>query len=156
ARVLIHVDDASPMAPARYLRYFVLQSSDGSNWTTESDAYLPNGAYVVPRDPTAVAGLLPAEVAWTRPSDGDTLRSTSLRQSDETSVAVASSIAEHWAAIVFSSRGSTADQFALVLATGRRSQGPGSPVTLDDPDSVRGFAISAYGVTALVNGRSGF
>lgn len=156
ARLLFHIDAESPWAARRYLRYVVLQVSDGAEWTTVSEAYLAPDVYVVPRDPTAMEGLLPEGVAWTRPSDGGTLRSTALRATDEVTLEIGAATVERWAGIGFSERGSTASSGDVVLAVGRKNAGGAIAVVLESPELVRGFALSRYGIATEVSGRAGF
>lgn len=157
ARVLVDITPTGDLAADRYLRYFVLQTYDGANWTTVSDAYLPAGAYLVPRDPTAVSGLLPADVSWTRPSDGTTLRSSSLRSASELVATINSAVSETWSAITFTPAGTTANSADLVIALARPTpDNAASPIQFEAPERVRGLTLSAYGVPALINGRESF
>ena len=162
-RILLHITPTGSLAADRYLRYLVLQTYDGANWTTVSEAFLPSGVYVVPRDPTAVTGLIPAVANWTRPSDGMTLRSTALRANTtsfpdaEVTVAINSTNAETWAAIKFTPAGTTINSSDMIVGSGRASpENASSPVQFISPDAVRGVTISSYGVPALINGREGF
>lgn len=162
ARVLVHVDAASELAPTRFLRHLVLQDYDGTNWITMGDALLPPGTYVVPRDPSSIIGLMPAGVPWTRPSDADALRSTALRSNTsftdaEVTAAVNSTDPETWAVLKFSPLGTTTNTGDLVIAAGRAMPaGSSCPVQLERPESVRGLSISSYGVTAMINDRASF
>lgn len=157
ARVLVHISPASQFAADRYLRYLVLQGYDGTNWNTLSDAYLPAGAYLVPRDPTSISGLLPSGVSWTRPSDGTVLRSTSLRSASEIPATINGTVSETWSAITFTPAGTTINSSDLVIGVARPTpENTASPIQFESPDLVRGLTVSTYGVAAMVNGRESF
>lgn len=157
ARVLVQIAPTSTLAADRYLRYLVLQTFDGTTWTTVSDAYLPAGTYLVPRDPAAVSGLLPDGVNWTRPSDGTTLRSTALRSGSELPATIDGTVSETWSAITFTPAGTTINSSDLVIGLARPTpENVASPIQFEAPERVRGLTLSQYGVPALVNGRESF
>ncbi|WP_438483093.1 pilus assembly FimT family protein [Oleiharenicola lentus] len=161
ARILIQNDPTSVDASRRYLRYVVLQVSDGTNWITVSDAYLPDGVAVLPRDLTNPSNLVNSEKLWTRPSDGAALRSTSLRTTSEYTLAVNSNTAEQWTAVAISASGATGNSGDLILGSVKMFPPDAtvagmSPIQFEDPETVRGVSIGTYGVAVLVNGRQGF
>ncbi|ACB77010.1 prepilin-type N-terminal cleavage/methylation domain-containing protein [Opitutus terrae] len=159
ARLLIHADAGSPQARERYLRYLVVQSEDAAGWQTLATASLPPGAYVMPRQPANVNGLLQSGVVWTRPSDGDSLRSSALRGSEfagaELDAAINGGTIEHWAAIVFSPLGTTNYTGDLVIARGNVQLGV-PPVQLITPDQACGVTLSVYGLVTRVPDRASF
>lgn len=163
ARVLVHIDPASPAQPARFLRYLALQSQSATGWQTMTDAYLPEGIYIVPGNFTSIpAGLFAANTStpWTK-VDGSALRSTALRSNQTGAETINSPGAEQWVRITISASGTTAQGGDLIVASGRRRppgsyQSGESPVELDNPESVRGLTLSAYGVPALINSRASF
>jgi type II secretory pathway pseudopilin PulG len=164
ARVLVQVDVASANQPARYLRYVAVQSQTaGGGWLTIMDAFLPDGVYVVPGNFSSMpAGLFASDTAvpWTK-SDGSALRSTALRANAITTEAINSPGAEQWAGITISANAGTVQSGDLILAAGRvrppdSYQSGESPIELENPENVRGLTLSAYGVPALINARSGF
>jgi prepilin-type N-terminal cleavage/methylation domain-containing protein len=163
ARVLVQVDAASLQQPSRYLRYVAVQLQTATGWQTVTDAFLPAGIYVVPGNFSALpAGLFGAGTTapWAR-TDGSALRSTALRANQITVETINSPVAEQWVSFTLSATAGTAQPGDLIVATGR-IRAPGSyavgesPVELENPESVRGLALSAYGVPALVNARTGF
>ncbi|MDB6166706.1 MAG: hypothetical protein JWQ83_1846 [Lacunisphaera sp.] len=167
ARVLVQIDPASPDASSRYLRYLVLQVANGGNWDTQTDAYLPDGVGLLPRDIATPANLMAPGKTWTRPSDGSALRSTALRAvivsfpDAEVALAINSSTTERWAAIKFTAAGTTQNSSDLILASLVRLapatfQAGESPVQFDNPDNVRGLSLSSYGVPTLINSRASY
>lgn len=163
ARVLVHVDQSSTAQPARYLRYLALQVQIAGVWQLVTDAYLPDGVYVVPGNFSA----LPAEMfatnavaSWTK-TDGSALRSTALRSNQITSETISSPVAELWVSITIAATGTTAQGGDIILAAGRL-RAPGSyaagdsPVELENPEDVRGLTLSTYGVPVLINSRASF
>lgn len=160
ARVAVQCDPVSPQAHERYLRYLVLQSRDETGWQTIADAFLAPGAYLLPRDPASVPGLLKSGQDWTRPSDGQALRSSALRSAAVTAdaefdAALNGEVVERWAAIVFSGLGTTPCSGDLVLARGR-VQPTVPPVVFDTPDHVCGAAVSTYGLVTRRPDRTSF
>ncbi|MBI2515403.1 MAG: hypothetical protein HYV95_00670 [Opitutae bacterium] len=165
ARILVHVDPGSADASTRYLRYLVLQVQAGGVWqpVPVAEAYLLEGVFVVPGNfANMPAGLFAADTVtpWTK-SDGSPLRSTALRTASITSEIINSTAAEQWVSITFAAAGTTAQSGDLILALGKirppGSSAPGdAPVELENPEEVRGLALSAYGLPVLVNGRASF
>jgi len=163
ARLLVHVDAASTATPPRYLRYLAVEIQTPSGWQLVSDAYLPDGVFVIPGNFSPLpAGLFAAGTSspWTK-SDNSALRSTALRSAQISSEQIGGAGAEQWTSIVFSPAGTTAQSGDLVLAAGRpRAPGsypPGdSPIELENPEEVRGLTLSAYGLPTLVNDRTSF
>lgn len=162
-RLLLHISPKSPLAAERYLRQLAVQVQDDTGWKVIDTASLPRGAYLLPREPASVSGLLEDAASWIRPSDGEALRSSAFRPPGssfpeaEVTVAVNSATPETWASIVFTPTGTTANSGDLVLAAGRAIP-PGSetPIRLQSPDAVRGAALSAYGVITLIDDRRSF
>ncbi len=163
ARLLVHVDANSTEQPSRFLRCVVVQIQNPVGWQTVTAAYLPEGVYVVPGNFSSIpAGLFATGTAgpWTK-SDASALRSTALRANAVTTDTINGADAAQWAAITISANAGTAQSGDLILASGR-PRAPGayqlgeSPVELDNPEAVRGLTLSAYGVPALINGRSSF
>lgn len=161
ARLLIQFDPGSPGASSRFLRHLVLQAQVNGAWQSVTDAFLPNGVYVIPGNFAFPGGLLaPADTPWTR-SDGQNLRSTALRSGNITSEAIYGDVVEQWISLPFAPAGTTAASGDLVLALGR-ARAPGSyaagesPVELVSPEQVRGLTVSSYGVATLINSRTSF
>lgn len=163
ARVLINVDPGSDSRPRRFLRYVVLQVQVDGAWQGVTDAYLPDGVYVVPGNFSSIpGGLFAADTAapWTKP-DGSALRSTALRSSQISAEAVNSAVAEQWVNLGLSAVGTTAQAGDIILAAGKL-RAPGSyaagesPVELGNPEAVCGVTLSSYGVPVLINSRAGF
>ena len=160
SRLLVHVDVGSSSQPLRYLRLVAVQTQASGGWQTITDAYLPDGVYVVPGNFTVTPAGLFSAVSWTR-ADGSALRSTALRSNQISTETIDGPAAEQWVSVTISAAAGTAQSGDLILAPGRlRPPGsylPGeSPVVLDNPDGVRGLTLSAYGVPALINARNGF
>jgi type II secretory pathway pseudopilin PulG len=165
-RLLLNVDPTSTAQPARFLRYLVVQVKDANDiWQPVTDAYLPDGAYVVPGKfdvlPAGLFASVPTGSAdWVR-SDGTPLRSSAFRQDRLTTETINSVTSEQWVSFALSAAGTTAQAGDIVLAAGR-VRPPGSyaagesPVELENPETVRGLTLSSYGVTALVNDRTSF
>lgn len=163
SRVLVCIDQNSSAQPSRFLRYVALQVQVADTWQLATEAYLPEGIYVVPGKFGSIpGGLFPTTTSmpWTR-SDGSSLRSTALRNDRITTETLDSVTAEQWVSISISVAGTTAQSGDIILAAGRR-RAPGSfaagesPVELLSPEQVRGIALSAYGVPVLVNSRASF
>ncbi len=163
ARVLVCIDPKSPAQPSRYLRYLALQVQVAGTWQPVTEAYLPEGIYVVPGNFSSIpAGLFATNPStpWTRP-DGSSLRSTSLRNGSISTETINSAVAEQWVSFHLSAAGTTAHAGDIILAAGRR-RAPGSfaagdsPVELLGPEQVRGISLSTYGVPVLVNSRVSF
>lgn len=170
-RLLVNAD---PAAQERYLRHLVLQlarqsGASPADWDTIATVTLPEGVYVVPASLTQTGGLVTNPADWKRVSDpaadlvSDLFNNQSLPVLLEGDVA-----AQLWAGVSFTPNGALAavgggppPKGALVIALGaRRTPGsypPGeSPVRLGNPQAVRGLVLSAYGVPALLGGRSSF
>jgi len=163
ARVLVHIDPNSTAQPNRYLRYVALQVQVAGTWQLVTEAYLPDGIYLVPGKFSSIpAGLFSTSTStpWTR-SDGSALRSTVLRNDWITTETIGHAVAEQWASFGISAAGTTAQWGDIILAAGRQ-RAPGSfaagesPVELLSPEQVRGLALSSYGVPVLVNSRASF
>lgn len=160
-RLLVQFDTTSRTAPTRFLRHLVLQAQVNGAWQSLSDAWLPDGVYVVPGNFAFPAGLIATTgVAWTK-GDGSNLRSTALRNVNLISESVYGDAVEQWASIPFAAAGTTAASGDIVLAAGR-TRPPGSyaegesPIELQHPDQVRGLTLSSYGVATLINSRTSF
>ena len=163
ARVLVHIDVASTSQPLRYLRYVAVQTQTATGWQTVTEAFLPNGVYVVPGNfSTIPAGLFAANTStpWAK-ADGSALRSTALRSNQIISETINSPATEQWVSFTLSSSAGTAQSGDIVLAAGH-VRPPGSylagesPVELESPENVRGLTLSSYGVPALINARASF
>lgn len=163
SRILVQVDAGSSSDPQRYLRYVVVQLNTVDGWKTITDAFLPDGVYVVPGNFGSLPGGLFATsvtVPW-RKADGTDLRSTALRSDQIFSATINGNISEQWVGVVLSSNAGTLQSGDVVLATGRR-KAPGSyaegdaPIELVNPADVRGLTLSSYGVPAFINARTSF
>lgn len=163
ARILINVDLHGTAQPVRYLRYMVLQVQIAGAWQLVADAYLPDGVFVVPGNFAGIpAGLFAADAVtpWTKP-DGSALRSTALRSNQLISETINSAVVEQWVSFTLAAAGTTAQSGDIILAVGKL-RAPGSyavgdsPVTLENPEQVRGLTLSTYGVPTLINSRSSF
>lgn len=160
-RLLVNFNPANADQPSRYLRYVVLQVQSGAGWQSVTDAFLPDGAYVVPGNVTIPAGLFAtANSTWTKP-DGSDLRSTTLRSNNSVTEAINGPTAELWLCLPLAATGTTTASGDLVIAAGR-TRAPGtfaageSPVELFNPEEVRGLTVSQYGVATLINSRTSF
>lgn len=162
-RVLLQVDANHPSQPPRFLHSLALQLQTAGGWQTVAELSLPDGVYVVPGNFTRLpAGLFAdaAASAWTKAA-GSALRSTALRDNQLTTEAINAGGAEQWVGIVMAPNGHTAQSGDIVLTVGRvRSPAPSpggeSPVELYNSALVCGLTLSAYGVPALINDRTGF
>lgn len=167
ARLLVNVD---PLADShggepKYLRMLALQVKQSGAWLPEPTLviFLPTGAYLLPGNFSAIPdGLFPMDApsTWVR-TDGTPLRSTALRSNQVETLALGSLMLEQWAVIAFTGTGTTAQAGDLVIASGRarsaRTYAVGeSPVELDNPEHVRGMALSTYGLPVLINDRQSF
>ena len=161
ARLLVNFEPTGGGRPPRCLRYLVLQVESDTGWQSVADAFLPDGVYVVPGKGAVPAGLFGGGAGAWRREDGEPLRSTALRESNAVVQAVNGTGVERWSNFPLSAAGTTAAAGDLILATGRARApgefGPGeSPVELSDPEQVRGFSVSQYGVATAIDGRAGF
>jgi len=162
-RILWQVDPLGDGESRRYLRYMVVQLQTAGGWQTVTDAFLPDGVYVVPGNFAALpSGLFAftAAVPWTK-VDGTDLRSTALRSNQISSETINGIDSEQWVSIVFSSFGTTLQSGDIVMGLGhRRAPGTygldGAPIELDPPAAVRGLTLSAYGLPTLINSRTSF
>lgn len=163
SRILVHIDPAIPGDSGRYLRYIVVQLNTVDGWQTVTDAFLPDGIYVVPGNFSSMPGGLFAAggtVPW-RKADGSDLRSTALRSDQIFPDTINGVLSEQWVGVVLSSNAGTLQSGDMILATGRR-KAPGSyaagdaPVELQNPADVRGLTLSSYGVPAFINARTSF
>ncbi len=156
-RVLVHHDTDSPRAAERYLRHVAMEELRAGSWVTLQSTALPSGVYFLPHQNRTPANLLPGGTAWTK-MDGTRLHSSCLFRAPIQQV-VDGITAEAWVEIVFTPQGTTATSGQLVLATGRLQLpglGGGSPVVLENQETVRGLSVSGYGLAVLINERSGF
>lgn len=160
-RLLVNFTPDGADQPSRFLRLVVLQIQSGSAWRSVSEAYLPEGVYVVPGNGSMPAGLLgETESAWTR-TDGSALRSTALRSVNSITEAIGGGPVELWLCLPIAAAGTTNSSGDLIVAAGR-PRAPGSfaagdsPIELPNPEEVRGLAVSQYGVATLIDGRLGF
>lgn len=162
-RILVQFDATSVNEPLRFLRYLALQTQTASGWQTSSEAYLPDGVYVVPGNfATIPAGLFAPNPAilWNK-TDGSALRSTALRTNQISNEVINSSGTEQWVSIILAAEAGTVQSGDIILAAGRRRppgtfQAGESPVELINPENVRGLTLSSYGVPALIYNRSSF
>jgi type II secretory pathway pseudopilin PulG len=160
-RLLVNFNPTSTDQPSRYLRYVVLQVQSGTAWQSVTDAYLPDGVFVIPGNVAIPTGLFAStDNAWTK-TDGSDLRSTTLRNNNSVTDAINGSTTELWLCLPIAATGTTSASGDLVLAAGRArppgSFAPGeSPVELVNPEEVRGLTVSQYGVAMLINSRSSF
>ena len=162
ARVLLNFNPTNSDQPSRYLRYLVLQVREpNGTWRSLSDAFLPEGVFLLPGLSSLPTGLVANPAIWTRPSDNQVLRSSAFRTS-VTDTAGSSAGAEAWLAFEVTGDGMpNSSNGAVVLALGSPKP-PGTfaagepPVLLSSPDQVRGMSVSSYGVATLVSDRSGF
>lgn len=162
ARVLVNYNPSNTDQPSRYLRYLVLQvrNNDGT-WRSLTDAFLPEGVFMVPGVNPLPTGLVSDSAMWTRPSDNGVLRSSAFRTAVSETAGGATS-AESWLSFEVTADGVTnSSNGDVVLALGT-PKAPGTyasgepPVSLVAPDQTRGLSVSSYGVATLVSGRSGF
>lgn len=170
-RLLVNIDAG---APERYLRHLVLQlarqsGSSPADWDTLATVTLPEGVYVMPASLTETGGLLANPAEWRRVSDSAADLVSDLFHNQSLSVQLeGDATAQRWAGVGFTPNGTLAalaggppPKGALVIVLGVRRP-PGSykpdesPVQLRNPQTVRGLILSAYGVPALVSGRSSF
>lgn len=171
-RLLFHVDPTNN-PDSRFLRYVVLQqgsdnSSNPSSWRTIDTAFLPEGTYVVPGTLAQATGLVGTPSAWRKVSaPSEDLISDMLAQTDSL-VLDGESMAQLWAGFVFTPNGTLAPfgsgqapRGNLIVSLGAPNppavSATGlSPVTLQEPNAVRGLALSAYGIATLLNERNAF
>ena len=67
--------------------------------------------------------------------------------------------AENWVEIAFTAQGTTATSGQLVLAAGRLlppGSNGGSPIVLENQETVRGLSLSGYGLAVFINERGSF
>ncbi len=157
-RILVHHDPASALASERYLRFLALEELRGGAWHTLQTILLPAGIYVVPHQNRTPSNLYDASGPWVK-VNGSRLHSSCL-SSPLISRAVNTTVQEAWVELVFTSLGTPQNSGFLVVATGA-PQSPGSfadgaPIMLKNQDAVRGLQLSAYGLSLLINERTGF
>jgi type II secretory pathway pseudopilin PulG len=171
-RLLFHADPTNN-TDNRFLRYIVLQqgsdnSSNPSSWTTIDSAFLPDGVYLVPATLTLATNLVSSPTDWRKVSaPAEDLISDMLAQTNSVTIQ-GDSTAQTWAGFVFTPNGTLAPfgsgqapRGNLILALGAANS-PGvvaagnSPVTLREPNAVRGLALSAYGIATMLNDRNAF
>ena len=131
----------------------VVTSSDGgANWNqVGGEIVLPNGVYIVPNG--TVDGLTPA---------GSGRKSTFFSSASPGSVtgipaADGSWISSGWISplgVLTTGSGSTITSGNIVVASGKITAA--NAVTLDNYDSLRGLAVSRYGVPTIVNDAASF
>jgi prepilin-type N-terminal cleavage/methylation domain-containing protein len=160
-RLLVNVDAG---VPERYLRLVVLQigrqaGASPADWDSLQRIALPTGVFVVP---AALDGVVTAPSDWKRASDPTADLSSDLFSGQSLAYALEGDTApQSWTGVAFTPAGTLAalagglpPKGSLVLAPGRRrevEQGSGAPpVTLENPKTVRGLLLSAYGVPALL------
>lgn len=152
ARLLINDD---PAAGARYRRELMLAEETAEGWVARKTVMLADGVYVVPYRTRIPAGLWRDPIAWKTADGTDVLASSSLDAAP-----VVSPEGELCEVLHFSPAGTTTASGRIVLASGRlrapSEAATVSPVELDDPESVRGVLLSAYGLARPVDGREGF
>ena len=156
-RVLVHHDLDSPLANERYLRHLALEELRAGSWMTLQATALPAGVYILPHQNRTPAGLLPGDTAWTK-VDGTRLHSSCMFRAPIQQV-VDGTTAENWVEIAFTAQGTTATSGQLVLATGRLlppGSSGGSPVLLENQETVRGLSLSGYGLAVFINERGSF
>jgi type II secretory pathway pseudopilin PulG len=161
SRILIQFDATTNMAPTRFLRHVVLQVQVSGTWQSVTDAFLPEGTYIIPGNFAFPPGLLAVtDAPWTK-SDGSALRSTALRSGNISAELVDGGVVEQWVSIPFAAAGTTSASGDIVIAAGR-PRAPGSyaagesPVELTHPEQVRGLTLSTYGVATLISSRTSF
>jgi len=161
-RLLLHRDAASVHAPARFLRYLVLQEFDpGANdWATVTTAFLPTGVYLFPAQSLGPAFFREPQ-AWVL-EGGAPWRSHAFAEAPLT-LAVNAVEPETWDALAFGADGVPAfdrheeERHNLILGWARlRPPGSAAPLAFDQPESVRGLTLGNYGVPILANERSAF
>jgi len=166
-RVLVHVD-AVTNPDRRFLRFVALQlandaTSSPAGWTTVDAGFLPENVFVVPSSLTLANGLVSNPLTWkkiTAPTED--VVSEVLGQTVPVTLE-GDSAAQTFAGFVCTPNGTLGSvsggfppKGLLILAVGA-SRAPGtyadgdSPVQLQNPEAVRGLAVSAYGVTNLLN-----
>lgn len=155
----------------RYLRYVVLQvgrqaGASPTDWDTVQAVTLPPETGVVP---TSLTGLVTEIGDWKRASDpGAELVSDLLVNQTISHQLEGDTSAQLWMGFAFTPNGTLAalgtgpppKGYLVIARTQIKASGSylsgEPPLQLRDPESVRGLILSAYGVPALLNGRSAF
>jgi prepilin-type N-terminal cleavage/methylation domain-containing protein len=167
-RLLIGND---PAQADRYLRHVVLQvgrqpGASPADWDTVQAVTLPPETGVAP---VTLAGLVAGPGEWKRVSDptADLVSDLFVNQTISHQLE-GDPAAQLWMGVAFTPNGTLAALGAgpppkgsiVVVRTQARAPGTYSdgepPLRLTNPESVRGLILSAYGVPALLNGRSAF
>ncbi len=156
--------NANQNNPDRFQRYVVVCTENTTTglWEpVDSGTTLPVGVYILSNTnplPTVGPGLHKVSgVDWRRHSDfpRSELRSTALALT--VTQAINSAVSEEWRGFRFTSRGTTGDSGAVIIANGRPLSG-GAPasVLLENPDNVGGLKLSTYGTVTIVRQRQEF
>lgn len=171
-RLLFHMD-LSNNPDNRFLQFVVLQvGSDNTPspafWTTVNSAFLPDGVYVVPASLTMFANLVSDSQAWKKTSaQTEDLVSDALAQTSLIAIE-GDGVAQTWAGFMFTPNGTLASisggpppKGMIVVALGALRPPSAfnageSTILLRGPEYVRGVALSAYGIPALLNERTSF
>ncbi|HWL14694.1 MAG TPA: prepilin-type N-terminal cleavage/methylation domain-containing protein [Opitutus sp.] len=160
-RVLVQVD---PSIRDDFLRICAVQIARAGGWETVMETRLPEGIFVVPGNvPSLPAGMFDERDAagWIKADGSTPLRSTALRAGAVVTAVVGAGTDAQWATVSFAAAGTTAQAGDIVLAPGRRRP-PGtvsagaSPIVLEQPERVRGLALSTYGLVTLIDERASF
>jgi len=158
SRILVHHDLASAHAAERYLGYIALEELRDGVWHTLQTVRLPSGIYVVPHQNQTPLNLYGDAGPWVK-VDGSRLHSSCL-SSPLVFRAINTTVQESWAELVFSPLGTPLSSGFLVVGTGTPhrpgSFAEGAPIMLKNQDAVRGLQLSAYGLSLLINERTGF
>ncbi len=168
ARLLVNVDVTRP---DRFLRFAALQlarqpGASPADWDTVQTVRLPAGVYIAP---SSLAGLVADIAAWKRPSDPTAELASDLFSGQSLVGALeGDTAAQPWTGAAFTPNGTLASlagglppKGSIILAPGL-VRTPGTfatdqpPITLTNPQAVRGILLSAYGVPAQLNSRDAF
>lgn len=156
-RVLVHAD---PGDPARFRRALVLQEeTEPGSWEDRGSGRLPDGVAILPYRARVPDGLYAVPADWTNP-DGTPLGSSVLAAAPLMVAADGVALAA-WDFLSFVPAGTTSGSglFVLSLVQPRPAGSVGageSPVQAASPESVRGVAVSVYGLPRLIDDRAGF
>lgn len=168
SRLLISND---PAQAGRYLRFVVLQigrqpGASPADWDSVQSVMLPPETGVAP---AALAGLVSEAGEWKRVSDptADLVSDLFVNQTISHQLD-GDTVAQLWMGAAFTPNGTLAalgggpPPKGSIVIVHTQVRAPGTyavgepPLRLIDPESVRGLILSAYGVPALLNGRSAF
>lgn len=142
------VIDADPAKEGFLRTIHVAVQTAGGGWNFVSDATLPSGVYVVPGN-RSITGA-DCAVSWpaTRLSSVADPANLSVAQGGVSGLYLLSSF-------TVNSVGTPSTAGAkLVVAAGRRTSA--TALVFDNPELVRGVALSAYGAPILINNAAGF